>query len=272
MRSAASCQTFCASPWPRFPRCNFPPGLGYIYDVSVSENGQMGLPFGWDEKSLGERLHALTGRPLSITVTRNSVSVLSMRRSGGGTNLRIHGMFLRAGMDVISEIARFIKNGKKGERFPVLSRFIRENIGRIKKPGPERAGTSRPMPKTAGRFHDLIAAYDAINRQYFDGRLLCDIGWGRMSRRYGVRKRTLGSYSPPENGSPGLIRINPVLDRRGVPSYYVRFVVYHEMLHAHLGVGMKNGRRRVHSPEFRGRERLFREYQRAMAWEKRRDF
>ena len=37
-----------------------------------------------------------------------------------------------------------------------------------------------------------------------------------------------------------LIRIHPVLDRREVPSYFLESVVYHEMLHHHLG-GVSDG-------------------------------
>jgi predicted metal-dependent hydrolase len=83
-----------------------------------------------------------------------------------------------------------------------------------------------------------------------------------------VRKRTLGSYS--RNGS--IIRINPVLDRKSVPQFYIEFVLYHEMLHADMGLCEKNGRRVVHSGGFRDRERLFRRYRKALAWEKRKGF
>jgi hypothetical protein len=65
------------------------------------------------------------------------------------------------------------------------------------------------------------------------------------------------------------IRINPVLDRKAVPLCVLEFILYHEMLHADLGVTRKNGRRSVHSREFRGRERLFSQYDTATAWEKR---
>ncbi len=240
----------------------------------------MGLPFGRDEdekekeKNLCGRISAIAGLkgPLSIHVTSNSVSVLSIRRSGTAVKLRIHRMFLDAGMDIIREVARFIKNGKKGERFPVLSRFIKENMGRPEKAGPEvpprhPRGTLKPV----GKYHNLAAVYESLNRVYFGGEVRCDIGWGRTSRKYAVKKRTLGSYWPA-SGRHGVIRINPVLDRKHVPSYYVSFVVYHEMLHAYLGVDLedKKGRRLVHTREFRRRERLFSEHRKAMAWEARR--
>ncbi len=77
-------------------------------------------------------------------------------------------------------------------------------------------------------------------------------------------KRTLGSYCLRTN----TIRINPVLDRKTVPDYFIGFIVYHEMLHADMGVCRINGRRSVHSSEFRKRERMFKEYEKALAWEK----
>jgi predicted metal-dependent hydrolase len=96
----------------------------------------------------------------------------------------------------------------------------------------------------------------------------CAITWGTKNPRYAARKRTLGSFSKDKN----TIRINPALDRRRVPGYFVEFVVFHEMLHAFLGISEKNGRRLVHSKEFKQRERVFRHYDRAMAWEKGKSF
>jgi len=53
-----------------------------------------------------------------------------------------------------------------------------------------------------------------------------------------------------------------------VPRYFIEFVVYHEMLHADMGTEEHEGRRSIHSREFRKRERLFEDYERAMAWER----
>lgn len=254
--------------------------------VFRDDDPQGSLPFGWDEKGLAGSLSALTGAPVSVSITSNRASVLSMRRGPGRISLRLHRIFLTAGAEVVSEIARFIKNRKKGERFPAISRYIRENIRHIRNESAEnarrRAKTKIPL-NAAGRFHDLSAMCASVNEEYFGGGPYPEIGWGKMSggKKRAVRKRTLGSYippgerpkdGPPEDGGRGIIRINLVLDKKGVPACYVRFVVYHELLHAHLGITVKNGRRQVHPPEFRRRERLFREYQKAMAWEKRKNF
>ena len=87
---------------------------------------------------------------------------------------------------------------------------------------------------------------------------------GKANKRRLVRKRTLGTYCRTTD----TIRINPVLDRRSVPLYFIRFVVYHEMLHGYIKEEKKNGRRSLHSPEFKRKERLFKEYQKAVSWEK----
>jgi hypothetical protein len=46
-------------------------------------------------------------------------------------------------------------------------------------------------------------------------------------------------------------------------------VVFHEMLHQAVPAREANGRRIVHGPEFRRRERAYPEFARAKAWEER---
>jgi hypothetical protein len=65
------------------------------------------------------------------------------------------------------------------------------------------------------------------------------------------------------------VRIHPRLDAADVPRFFVEFIVYHEMLHAARGQeGERNGRRVVHSKEFRAAERNFAQYKEAIEWEK----
>ena len=104
-----------------------------------------------------------------------------------------------------------------------------------------------------------------VNEEYFEGRVSLSITWGTQSHRRIVKKRRLGSYDRDKN----MIRISPILDRRTVPRYFVEFVVYHEMLHADIEIYKgRNGRRLIHTKEFRKREKLFKHYERAIAWEK----
>jgi predicted metal-dependent hydrolase len=224
-------------------------------------NEQLCLPLGYGKESLGEYFSVTAGKPVSLTITDNSSSLLSVKTRGGMLVIRLHRIFLDADGVVIDEIADFIKH-RKGKT-PHLKKFVRQNIGLL----PEKRPRKTEL-KTEGRYHDLGEICRELNNEYFRGRIFCPITWGVRSPRYAARKRTLGSY----NNHTNTIRINPLLDRKTVPRYFVDFVVYHEMVHADTEITEKRGRRSVHSKEFRRRERLFRHYDRAVAWERKKRF
>jgi hypothetical protein len=121
---------------------------------------------------------------------------------------------------------------------------------------------------TRGRCCDLAELASEINHRYFDGALPTAITWGRQRpqrrRRRRARRITmqLGSYHPDLD----LVRIHPALDRPWVPRYVLESIIYHELLHAALPARIENGRRRVHTPEFRRRERLYPRLAEAQSW------
>jgi hypothetical protein len=109
----------------------------------------------------------------------------------------------------------------------------------------------------AGVYHDLAAAFDRVNAEYFGAELPRPrLTW---SRTFTMRK--FGHYDAARD----TVMISSSLDARDVPGFVVEFVVYHELLHKHLGVGWRSGRRAAHTPEFRRRERRFRQWQQAEA-------
>lgn len=217
----------------------------------------MALPFERSEKILHGRLQQALGEKICLTVTDNSTSMISSSLKGGVIHLRLHRMFLAADDGVIEEIAKFVRS--RNCRTPLIRRYIRENRGRLRDRPPKTVNA-----RTKGRYHDLGALFSRVNEEYFGGRVTARITWGSRKRGWAVRLRTLGSYSSRAH----IIRINPILDSRSVPSYFLSFVVYHEMLHADIGTEEKNGRRLVHSKVFRERERIFAGYERALAWER----
>ncbi|MGE5893693.1 MAG: SprT-like domain-containing protein [bacterium] len=220
---------------------------------------QLHLSFPCDPDSIRSYFEAKLKKPVLLIVTENSSVMMSSQAKGRSVSLRLHRIFLSAPMQVIDEIAEYLR-GKK-TRTPTLRTYIRNHSYSLKKKPPKRMKTS-----TRGKYFDLIEFFDAINREYFEGRINSLITWGTRSPRYAVRKRTLGSYSSHSN----TIRINPILDSRNVPRYFLEYIVYHEMLHADIGIENNGSRRIVHSREFRHREKLFKHYARAIAWEKKR--
>ena len=220
------------------------------------ENKQLMIAFGRSTESLRQRLEGEIGKPVSLVVTDNASTMLSFTKRQGLLQVRLHRMFLGAGPEVLSEIASFLRT-RRGP-LPQFRKYIREKRTLV---------LTKPVRKaslrTAGRWHDLRELFDAVNRDYFSGSVAAAITWGSSCPRSAVRKRTLGSFSERSN----LIRINAVLDRKAVPRYYIAFIVYHEMLHAAMGIELRGGRRSMHSCEFRRREKLYSDYAKAIAWE-----
>jgi predicted metal-dependent hydrolase len=218
---------------------------------------QLGFFFGLTEITLAHHLGERLGRPVSLVLTENSTSMLSARARSGVLCVRLHRMFLAADHAVLEDIVSFLKH-KKG-KMTHFREFVRGNPDQLgKRPA------NRVTERTSGKYHDLRELYREINEEYFGGMIDAAITWGAQRPRFAVRKRTFGSYSERSN----TIRINPVLDKKTVPRYYVAFVVYHEMLHASTGILRQGKRRSIHSRQFRSRERLFKDYERAVAWER----
>lgn len=192
-------------------------------------------------------------KPVELVLTNNCGRVLSFRSRGASIVLRLSRVFLSAPAEVLLEAASFIR--RRGGPTPAMNRFLRSV-----EPAPARR---RARAVTKGAHHDLEAAFERVNGEYFGGVVEASITWSRMQRGR-VRRRTLGSFCARSS----TVRINPVLDNPEVPEVFLDFIVYHEMLHSCVEIREKGGRRVVHSREFRQRERMFRGYEEATRWEK----
>ena len=116
-----------------------------------------------------------------------------------------------------------------------------------------------------GRWFDLRAIFDKLNARYFRNRLRnYTIIWGRRRRERPKSYIVFGTIQEEDR----MIRIHPLLDRQFVPTWYVEYVVFHEMLHAVVPDRHdRAGRRIVHHEGFLKKERRFRHYRRSQEWE-----
>jgi len=88
--------------------------------------------------------------------------------------------------------------------------------------------------------------------------------WGRRRKHRPREYFIFGTIQEEDQ----VIRINPLLDQPFVPLWFLRYVLYHEMLHSVVpDETVSRGRRRVHTEEFNRRERDFPSYRRARRWE-----
>ena len=217
----------------------------------------------FERSTLEDKVSFLLGKKTSVVITDNTRSMISFKKTGNGYSLRLHHMFENAGEDVLKALVDYIQSRSTGSS-QVIDRFVRENAGKIRKP--DSKGKRRILLRPYGQCYNLEEIYKELNARYFQKSVHAFITWGRYRSRRNQRHIRYGSYCERTN----VIRINPILDRASVPRYVVKGVVYHEMLHAHLGISRINGRRRVHSPEFREIEKRYEEYNQWMKWEKER--
>jgi predicted SprT family Zn-dependent metalloprotease len=135
----------------------------------------------------------------------------------------------------------------------------------------EKADLIRPAPqrllklRTRGKYSDLRAVCDKLNRELFNGELDVPITWGRPFAGRRRRQITFGCVDPDN----GVIRINPSLDAAFVPEFFVEYIVFHEMLHCLIETRLSpEGRVLAHHGDFKRREREFPRYRDALRWQK----
>ncbi len=115
------------------------------------------------------------------------------------------------------------------------------------------------------KYFDLQRIFDRLNQRFFRGRLRgYEVKWGQ-GRKLRPREYFIFGTIQEEDR---VIRINPALDQRFVPLWFLQYILYHEMLHSVVpDEPLPSGRRRVHTEEFNRRERQFPGYRKARRWE-----
>lgn len=141
-------------------------------------------------------------------------------------------------------------------RAPVPESVKRRYQNHIRQP--QFVASLRKLRRSRGRKHlssprgvvyDLQTLYEDLNREFFQSRLrVRHLSWSRRRNR-----RVLGHYDAAHDA----IVIDRRLDNPLVPEYVVRYVLFHEMLHARLGDEICDGKLFSHHRRFRQAERRF---------------
>ncbi len=90
------------------------------------------------------------------------------------------------------------------------------------------------------------------------------VEWGKDSKTPNRRSFSFGSYDARKK----LIRLHPRLKQEFVPFTVLELTIYHEMCHQFLPPVKRNGAWQTHNKQFKLKEREYRNYREAMAWEK----
>lgn len=203
-------------------------------------------------------------RPVEVRFGRARRQVIVVQERGEAVSVRMNGIFGEAPLDVASAVAQWMRSGRRARRAcSRLDEWIAE-IEPLLKPG------RKERLRTAGEHYELRSIMKAVVDAEFTNIQLGNpaprITWGRRSTSRAYRSLQLGSY----DCETGIIRIHAVLDQSAVPLFFVRYVVFHELLHAALGdePAPPKGRRPHHGPRFRRMEEAYAGYERAIEWQK----
>ena len=116
---------------------------------------------------------------------------------------------------------------------------------------------------TEGRYFDLRGLFNKLNARHFGNRLRgYKVVWGRKRRERPKEYFIFGTIQEEDR----VIRINPWLDQRFVPLWFLEYILYHEMLHIKHPARLIKGRRYYHTSAFRLDERRFPHYEQAQRW------
>lgn len=116
----------------------------------------------------------------------------------------------------------------------------------------------------SGDERDIDKIFAHLNQEYFSNRIQAKIMWGRDVKSRNKSGFRYGSYDEGKK----LIRIHPRLKQDFVPLCVLELTVYHEMCHQFAPSYKKNGTWQSHHPEFKKKEREYKDFKDARNWEK----
>jgi hypothetical protein len=201
-----------------------------------------------DPQGLLDRLNVSAGRRVTLRLTDNRVSMAWIDFAGSGPiRVSLDEQYLWAPPAVIDALCAYVRTHRKRD-WQIVADYARQIPERS--PSPER----RPRLRSRGKVYDLKALRDEVNREFFGGAVKCRIGWGRAgSPRRRRRSIRFGSW----HAATRTVRVHPALDSESVPREFVRYIVFHEMLHVVVPGEKRNGRHYHHTAQFTALERRF---------------
>src|SRR5439155_262040 len=113
-----------------------------------------------------------------------------------------------------------MKRGSKGNS----AKRTKRKIARSRLPLQRQLGL-----ETEGRYFDLRGLFDKLNARHFSNRLRgYKVVWGRKRRERPKEYFIFGTIQEEDR----VILINPWLDQKFVPLWFLQSILYHERLHA----------------------------------------
>jgi hypothetical protein len=257
-------------------------------DINYMHTDQTNLPFGagqppWSAHDWSRFLTEATQNPVVVTYGRARREVIRSKGfwndpAGRPIELRLSNIFADAPERVREAVGTWLKSGRRAKgACKLLDDWIAETLSALPPQSPPRK--RKLALDVAGEHHDLgslvaelVTESGSPSAEFrtmdFSANGLPEFTWGRRTKSMARRSLHLGSYSETSHR----IHIHPVLDQANVPRWFVRYVLFHELLHAFRTANdapkLPGQRRTPHDRKFREREAQYGDYPRASAWQK----
>lgn len=210
---------------------------------------------------LAQNLATMSQMNVDLVINDNRTTMISiLRRKRNYIKLSVHRMFLGASDKVVEAMVDFIRSQKTRNSSALLRDYINTHLPTFSYE--DKIDPSKLV--TMGEVYDLKLIYHKLNRTYFKNKLDLNITWYGMPKKKKGRHMTYGLYQDTLK----LVKIHRLLDRRVIPSFYVEYVVFHEMLHAVYKPTLGEKCTHIHTPAFKRAEKQFEYFDEAIAWEK----
>lgn len=198
-----------------------------------------------------DMLSCETNKEIKLTITTNRVAMASIDMSKPRIiKIRLHEKYLNAPEEVITALKNYIKFARKSD-WNIISAYGRRIVQENMRPA------RRVRKPLTGKVYHLGEIRDNVNRCFFNNSVSCKIEWGNqyIPTKTGRKSRSIryGSWIPDLK----TVRINPLLDDERVPYEFIRYIVFHEMLHSVVPNEVHGNRNRYHSVTFKRLERAF---------------
>lgn len=229
------------------------------------------------ERDWSAELSAALGYAVRVEFSRSRSTPIQLRHArpselrddpalAKGWVVRLHEIFADAPPEIREDLASWIRVGRRAKRAcRDLGSWTELALKGLPPKSPRKVRI-----ESRGLVHDLDALKAGLLATEFDSDFSADspappATWGRRGKSKTRGRLQLGSFNPNSR----VVRIHAVLDQLAVPDWLVRYVLFHELLHAAIPSERDTGGRiRHHGPQFRARERAYEDYERALEWER----
>ncbi|OUL28139.1 SprT-like family protein [Nostoc sp. T09] len=200
--------------------------------------------------------HQQTSVKLTIELS-NIAGLYKGKKSSTFAHISISEGFINASDEVLQALVKSVLCGKSQDSTRLIRSFASsEEYSTVVLMLDLIAEVISENPQ--GKFYNLDDLFNKLNHEYFAGHLVKPrLAWSKITTY-----RKFAHYEPARDR----VVMSLTLDNANIPEFVTEFVLFHELLHKYHGTKWVNGRRMVHTPEFRSDENKFQLYAEAQRW------